>query len=402
MIELDPHSSALYAGALEHFQSGRLVEAEQICTKILATHPKHSESYHLLGGVALRQGKPYLAERLIRKCMRLQRDDTMAHANLGIALESQCKLDKAANEYKRALEIDPGNSMARNLLTAIMGEIQRMDEAINTIETANQAVSIKVTPEERTQSGLVFRRLGMAARLYTHFGYLVMEDLFSKELICELHTYFMNQYADYFVDREFSDAITVGGKRTMISTRLDGPFNNAAFYANPILMQLLTLLLGEDFILSSIGAVVSLPGAEMQHLHRDHPDLFEGEYMNGELPVYAITVGIPLIEMNSINGTTRVLRKTHYTTGEFSDEELGIGIDPVISVGSSLLFDYRLGHGGTPNNSENVRPLIYLIYTRPWFSDSSNYYKQQKLVISDEEYAKIPEAHRKMIRKPKN
>jgi hypothetical protein len=71
--------------------------------------------------------------------------------------------------------------------------------------------------------------------------------------------------------------------------------------------------------------------------------------------------------------------------------------DPVADVGDCLLVDYRLLHMGMANRSDNVRPILYNIYQRPWFRDSKNYAKQEPILISDDEYAKIPAQHRRLF-----
>ena len=97
----------------------------------------------------------------------------------------------------------------------------------------------------------------------------------------------------------------------MITITLEGPFNNPEIYANQLLLPLFERLLGNDFILQSYGAVISLPGADLQRLHKDTGSLFEDSELVSRLPSYAITLGIPLIEMNGINGTTRVIPGSH-------------------------------------------------------------------------------------------
>ena len=71
--------------------------------------------------------------------------------------------------------------------------------------------------------------------------------------------------------------------------------------------------------------------------------------------------------------------------------------DPVVKPGSCFLFDYKLDHQGTENKSGNIRPLMYNIYSRAWFRDCYNYSRQSRLDIDEENYARIPEEHRKLF-----
>jgi ectoine hydroxylase-related dioxygenase (phytanoyl-CoA dioxygenase family) len=235
-------------------------------------------------------------------------------------------------------------------------------------------------------------------RLYKHFGYLVLEDLFASHFIDQLNNYFSGKYAKYYEDRMYGDALRVGNRRHMVTVALEGKFNTPELYANTFVMPILYRLLHKDLILYSLGAVVSLPGAKLQHTHRDNYSLFEIDGLDNILPSYAITLGVPLIDMNDTTGTTRFYGTTHRRHGWLlSEQERQKGIKPDIRKGSCVLFDYMVFHEGTPNNSDKVRPLIYNIYTRPWFRDIANYNKQKPLNISDEELLKIPDQYRYLL-----
>lgn len=152
-------------------------------------------------------------------------------------------------------------------------------------------------------------------------------------------------------------------------------------------------MLGQDCILGGFGAVVSLPGASDQHEHRDHTPLF-GSAIDRQLPCVAITVITPLVDMNETTGTTRVYTASHTLAGHPSADSAE---EPSVRVGSSLLMDYRLMHGGTANRSQLERPVLYSVYSRPWFRDVNNSTKHPLLQLSAEEYQHIPAAHRSLF-----
>jgi len=172
-------------------------------------------------------------------------------------------------------------------------------------------------------------------------------------------------------------------------------------YANDKLLPILRALLSDEMILGSVGSVASLPGAGQQHIHRDNPLIFGKEcvYEGGNacvplLPPYAITVAIPLIPADESTGTTRVWLGSHLVEGH----EGGQAIDPYMNLGDCLFFDYRVKHCGLPNKSEQIRPLVYLTYHRPWFRDVVGNYSETGLInISPEEYKKIPTQHIKLF-----
>lgn len=253
--------------------------------------------------------------------------------------------------------------------------------------------------------------LRQGAKLFLDQGYLIVRNAFDEEFIQQAHREFLIEYEDYFVDEKFSDALHVGDKRTMISLKFKGVFSSSQFYANPKLLPLIKYLLGSNCIINSLGSVVSLPGAKEQHIHRDHPIIYltKTELETGvqpevdfswvkNAPPYAITLGIPLVPLNQLTGNTRIWPRTHLSTrNEYSKKNLGPGVDYSTNLGACILFDYRILHTGTANNSDQIRPLLYNIYSRVWFRDTVNYAKQSSLLMSGDEIRDVPKIHRHLF-----
>jgi hypothetical protein len=66
-------------------------------------------------------------------------------------------------------------------------------------------------------------------------------------------------------------------------------------------------------------------------------------------------------------------------------------------VGSCLLNDYRCAHQGLGNRSDQVRPILTLIFHRRWFHDFKNYSRQPPLRMTDAAYARLPESMRPLL-----
>ncbi len=229
-------------------------------------------------------------------------------------------------------------------------------------------------------------------RRFADPGVMVFEDVLSPELVAGLHAAYSADYKTYHQDRDYADALTVGDKRTMISIAVDGCFNDPAIYANQTAFPIIRKLLGQDVILGSFVSVTSLPGSQDQEPHLDMPVLFEAEHVSPELPIYSLTLVIPLVEMNATNGTTAFFPGSHKA---IHDDVPDISpVAPDVSVGSALLFDARVWHGGTPNRSAAPRPVLYNTYQRSWFRDTVNFLSQPPLVMDAGEWEKIPEEHR--------
>ena len=62
------------------------------------------------------------------------------------------------------------------------------------------------------------------------------------------------------------------------------------------------------------------------------------------------------------------------------------------------MMDYRLIHGGMLNDSETIRPILYLVYSRPWFRDGFNFTSQPAVQISKKQRKKVPERWQGLFR----
>ena len=254
--------------------------------------------------------------------------------------------------------------------------------------------TIRFTPEEHGSETVQPDTLLIANELFRVNGFLLLQNVFSKRLIKTFQAGLVKRYSRYFHNRKFRDALPLGDKRHQITVKLQGPFNTPLLYANPLVFPIIKQILGPDCILGAFGAAVSLPGAEDQHVHKDHPRLFD-RTVDTVIPSFAVSMMIPLVNLNDLNGTTRVWRGSNIASEE------GIksieAEDPHVSIGSCYLMDYKLLHQGTANRSKKIRPILYNTYSRPWFRDSINFRMQPKVQTSSKEYKKVAEAHKSLF-----
>jgi ectoine hydroxylase-related dioxygenase (phytanoyl-CoA dioxygenase family) len=185
----------------------------------------------------------------------------------------------------------------------------------------------------------------------------------------------------------------------MITVAIKPPFNNPQLYANPFFYPVLQQLLSANLVLYSFGSVCAFPGARDQHVHLDHPWFFDSPALSGGMGPYAITVVIPLVDIDLTVGTTAIWEGSHRGGNPNLDMfSLPDAVFPSPRMGDVYLMDYRLVHGGTANNSRRARPIMYLVYSRHWFRDHVNYTKQPRISISPEEFAQVSEAQKPLFR----
>ena len=145
--------------AIQHYEAGRLPEAEDVCKHVLEVNADDANAIYLLGEISHRRGdsgravemmeraielkpgnpfflnnlgeifrelsRPGDAELLYRRALALKPDFIKAHNNLGNALQSLGRYDEAEQSYKVAIKLDPALALPRlnyGLLKLLRGE----------------------------------------------------------------------------------------------------------------------------------------------------------------------------------------------------------------------------------------------------------------------------------------
>lgn len=277
----------------------------------------------------------------------------------------------------------------------------------NTASAMNLQAHIRFPSHDPVEKPVDAETIQRAGHLFRVHGCMTLENCFDKTLVRELQQHFLEHYANRDHEEVEKTCLKVGDKRYMFTIRLQPPFMNPAVYAAPKVLPVVRELLGQDCIIQSIGTVCAFPGSEMQHVHRDHQHLFaEAGGLNAFLPPYALHVVVPLVSLDENTGTTAFWEGSHRVKSNrenrrWSVEELSRLEGAVVTypqMGDCYFMDFRLRHAGTPNISDMPRPILYLVYSRRWFQDRMNFEMQSPLLISREEYDRIPDEFRHLFR----
>lgn len=176
--------------------------------------------------------------------------------------------------------------------------------------------------------------------------------------------------------------------RLDIRHRMDQPpFNAPDVVANPLLMPLIHALLGPQAKLVYAGLILSFPESADQPWHQDGAALFDGApSVVGDLPPYALNVFVPLEPVTEALGPTEFWVGSHKESAcrqimtKLQTQQAGKNqstntdiIGPLLQTGDVLIYDYRMCHRGARNLSQKVRPMLYLMYARPWFYEHLNF-----------------------------
>lgn len=159
-----------FGTAVEHFQAGRLQQAEHVLKEMQRAQPDIADVLHLLGVIALQTGRWGTAVAHLQKAaagipgsaavhnalgcallgegrtgeavivletaVSLQPEFVDAHYNLGNALVEDGRLETAVDRYRQALSLEPGFADAHYNLGRALRRLGRLGEAVTHYERA--------------------------------------------------------------------------------------------------------------------------------------------------------------------------------------------------------------------------------------------------------------------------
>jgi Phytanoyl-CoA dioxygenase (PhyH)/SEC-C motif len=262
---------------------------------------------------------------------------------------------------------------------------------------------VQVAAGETAGGALAPQTEAAAHAAFREHGCVLLRGMFPPATIEAMHREYLVRYGTLDMDAMGVEAdkpppnrfLAVGGARCDITLRMSGAFGEPAVFANPGLLKLLGPLLGNDFHLSNFTAVVSHPGAPIQHIHRDSGHLFAEPVVGPDLPVYAVNVAVPLIDVDTRTGPTGVWLGSHRWAASTAPIKT-MTVTP-FQRGDCVLLDYRTLHTGLPNVSRLIRPIIYMVYSRPWFFDNQNHVNRIPLDMPIEHYNTMPASLRPLL-----
>jgi ectoine hydroxylase-related dioxygenase (phytanoyl-CoA dioxygenase family) len=228
-------------------------------------------------------------------------------------------------------------------------------------------------------------------------GCALLEDVLDDGTVQRLRADFLSRHASSAQGRP-ARSLRVGDRRYMVTVSMRDSFADPRVWAAPAVCEPVAGVLGPDWKLFSLSVVVSQPGAQDQHVHSDSGGLFGDPAIEGDLPCYAVTALLPLVDADERTGSTRLWPGSHRLPPD--DAATITPVDPVVRAGSAVLFDYRLRHGGIGNRSDIVRPVLSLVYARPWFRDATNFTVQHPLVVSRFALRRLTPEHRALLLDP--
>lgn len=138
----------LFSEALRYHQCGEFEQAERLYRETMRIDPRHSHALHLLGVVAMQQGRHDESIENIRRALELDSTSAQIHNNLAAALRARGDYEDAIVYYRRAIELDPEYARAHENLGSMLLEIGNADEAAHCFRRALQLAPELVSARE--------------------------------------------------------------------------------------------------------------------------------------------------------------------------------------------------------------------------------------------------------------
>jgi predicted O-linked N-acetylglucosamine transferase (SPINDLY family) len=146
--------------AFQDFQAGRLADAERGYRRVLAQHPAHAETLHMLGIVAGQRGNLNEAVKWIRQAIEASPNNALYYGSLGNALQDLRQLDQAIASFRHAIQLKPDLADAYNNLAYLLRDTGQIEEAIAALRE-----TIRLRPDKSSPHS------HLVAALYYHPGY---------------------------------------------------------------------------------------------------------------------------------------------------------------------------------------------------------------------------------------
>lgn len=236
-----------------------------------------------------------------------------------------------------------------------------------------------LTAAEKTDGRLTDANLAQALRTLRDVGYVVIEDVYDATFVDELRAAY-DELLDQFLEvRGGIEGINKAKKNGFGLNHIAmflpfvAPFADAQVVANPIAVQIMAAVLGEDLACSFYNSNTAYPGSGYQQIHRDTGLIF-GTELQVPTPPTHIVFNIPLTNFTEENGSTEVWPGTHLIVDKAAGDGKALeerardlaSQRTNIPTGSIVIRDMRMWHRGVPNNSQEVRTMLAIVYERGW------------------------------------
>jgi ectoine hydroxylase-related dioxygenase (phytanoyl-CoA dioxygenase family) len=233
---------------------------------------------------------------------------------------------------------------------------------------------MKISAAELQAQVMSEENLRIAVRTLKECGFVVLEDVVSRDWIDRTRRQCDETLQRYMRAVSAEKRAAMERTHTAMFPPACAPFMDAVAIENPFAVQVTEAAIGADFFCTFYNTNTQWPHSGMQHVHRDFDHLFPGHPI--ALPIIQVIVNIPLIDFTLENGATEVWPGTHLIVDELPNDGEALeerarclpSVRTTVSAGSIILRDMRTWHRGMPNQTDEIRTMLAMIYDRPFLN----------------------------------
>jgi ectoine hydroxylase-related dioxygenase (phytanoyl-CoA dioxygenase family) len=161
-----------------------------------------------------------------------------------------------------------------------------------------------------------------------------------------------------------------GAQRFYVTLPFQGLFADPAIYEDRDILAVVERIAGPEPVLCQLATDTPLKGSDYQAWHADTPALFP-EWNNNDTPSFQIAVNFALCDVTDANGPFETTYGTHRMNKDEAMAGLASGAIAQhrlkMAMGDVMIRDVRAVHRGTPNTTDQPRPMVVLGYSRRWY-----------------------------------
>lgn len=160
-----------------------------------------------------------------------------------------------------------------------------------------------------------------------------------------------------------------GAQRFYVTLPFQGLFADPEVFEDKDILAIVERVAGPEPVLCQLAADTPLKGSDYQAWHADTPALFP-EWNNNDTPSFQIAVNFALCDVTEANGPFETTFGTHRMNKDEAMAGLASGAIAQhrlpMAMGDVMIRDVRAVHRGTPNTTDQPRPMVVLGYSRRW------------------------------------
>ncbi len=186
-------------------------------------------------------------------------------------------------------------------------------------------------------------------------GVVVLPEPLPAPFVAELRSAFLHLIERYDTGTDPNR----GTRRHQMYLPFEPPFSEPTLWGDSLVLAIVERVLGPDAECTYYGSDTPFPGSEHQPVHQDGGPLFPE--WEPRPPPYCIALNVPLVDVGRDDGPLE------WFDGVERPDDDAVPNRFTGPAGTMLLRDSRVWHRGSPNVGSGPRPMLALLYTRPWY-----------------------------------